>query len=295
MKDVEGKVAFITGGASGLGLSMARAFTAAGMKVAIADIEQDALDTALKEFAGSNAEVIGIKLDVTDRNAMEAAALRTEDELGNIHIVCNNAGVAVGGSISEMSYADWDWVMRVNVDGVINGMQTFLPRMQAHGEGGHIVNTASMAGHIPVPGLSVYNTGKYAVVGLSEAVRLDLAESDVNISVLCPGVVSTKIFNSGRNRPEELQAETDTASRLLGVDENDIGTNQKAIEEIFSGALDASVIGEMVLHGIQNDEFYIFSHPELGEAVETRASEIKDSMARWADYRNKNDIKGSSE
>lgn len=290
MKDVEGKVAFITGGASGLGLSMARAFTSAGMKVAIADIEQDALDAALKEFAGSNADVIGIRLDVTDRDAMEAAALHAEKELGNIHIVCNNAGVAVGGSITEMSYADWDWVMRVNVDGVINGMQTFLPRLQAHGEGGHIVNTASMAGHMPVPGLSVYNTGKFAVVGMSEAVRLDLAETDVSISVLCPGVVSTNIFDSGRNRPEQLQAETDTASRLLNVDKSEFGTNKEAIEAIFSGALDPAVIGEMVLHAIQNDEFYIFSHPELGEAVETRACEIKDSMARWADYRNKNDI-----
>ncbi len=290
MKDVEGKVAFITGGASGLGLSMARAFTAAGMKVAIADIEQDVLDAAVKEFVGSNADVIGIRLDVTDRDAMENAALRTEKELGNIHIVCNNAGVAVGGSITQMSYADWDWVMRVNVDGVINGMQTFLPRMQAHGEGGHIVNTASMAGHLPVPGLSVYNTGKFAVVGLSEAVRLDLVESDIGISVLCPGVVSTNIFESGRNRPEQLQAATDTASGLLGMDQSQSDTRQQAIEEIFSGALDPAVIGDMVLHAVQNDEFYIFSHPELGEAVDTRAAEIRASMARWADYRSNNEI-----
>lgn len=290
MKDVEGKVAFITGGASGLGLSMARAFAAAGMKVAIADIEQSALDTALEEFTASNADVIGIKLDVTDRDAMEAAAQRTEAELGNIHIVCNNAGVAVGGSINDMAYEDWDWVMRVNVDGVINGMQTFLPRMQAHGEGGHIVNTASMAGHMPVGGLSVYNTGKFAVVGLSEAVRLDLVDSKVGISVLCPGVVNTQIFESGRNRPENLQAETDTASQLLNADQEGLGTDQTSIEEIFAGALDPAVIGDMVLYAIQNDEFYIFSHPELGAAVETRAEEMKASFERWAAYRTKNAI-----
>ncbi|MBV1905673.1 MAG: SDR family NAD(P)-dependent oxidoreductase [Pseudomonadales bacterium] len=290
MKEVEGKVAFITGGASGLGLSMARAFTAAGMKVAIADIQQDALDIVLKEFAASNAEVIGIKLDVTDRDAMEAAADKVEKELGNIHLVCNNAGVAVGGSITEMSYTDWDWVMRVNVDGVVNGMQTFLPRLLAHGEGGHIVNTGSIAGHLPVAGLSVYNTGKFAVVGMSEAVKQDLANTNVGISVLCPGIVNTNIFDSGRNRPEQLQSSTDTASKLLDADKQGTDKTNDNIEAVFENVLDPSVIGDMVLHAVQSDEFYIFSHPEFRKPLEARAAEISASMERWADYRNTNNI-----
>jgi len=221
MKDVAGKVAFITGGASGMGLAMARSFSAAGMKVAIADIEQSALDRVKAEFAKTNAEVITLKVDVTDRDAMERAAQATEAAFGKVHVVCNNAGVAVGGALDAMTYKDWDWVMGVNLAGVINGVQTFVNRIKAHGEGGHFVNTASMAGQMAIPGLGVYNTTKYAVVGMSETMRADLAPYNIGVSVLCPGVVSTSIFNSGRNRPEDLQTETDTASLVLNADASD--------------------------------------------------------------------------
>ena len=290
MQNVEGKIAFITGGASGLGLAMARSFSAAGMKVVIADIEQSALDVAVASFSDSNAEVLGIQLDVTDRIAMQAAADQTEAEFGKIHVVCNNAGVAVGGAIDKMSFEDWDWVMKVNVDGVINGVQTFLPRILAHGEGGHIVNTASMAGHMPVPRLSVYNTGKFAVVGMSEVMRLDLAESDIGVSVLCPGVVTTNIFSSGRNRPDQLQSETDTASDLLKPDHRSEEERLAAVESIFAGALDPQVLGDMVLHAIVTDEFYIFSHPELRTSVAARNEDMMGSFDRWTEYRHKHDI-----
>ena len=173
MMDVAGKVAFITGGASGMGLAMAHSFAAAGMKVVIADIERAALDAALEEFASGNAEVIGLTVDVTNRDAMESAAVETEKAFGKVHVVCNNAGVAVGGRIDEMSYQDWDWVLGVNLGGVVNGVQTFVNRIKNHGEGGHIVNTASMAGHIAIPGLGVYNTSKFAVVGMSEVMKAD--------------------------------------------------------------------------------------------------------------------------
>jgi NADP-dependent 3-hydroxy acid dehydrogenase YdfG len=197
MRDVEGKVAFITGGASGMGLAMARSFAAAGMKVAITDIEQAALDRVAPEFAASNADFITLAVDVTDRTAMARAADATEAAFGKVHVVCNNAGVAVGGPIDQMSYQDWDWVTRVNLDGVVNGIQTFIDRMKAHGEGGHFVNTASMAGHLALRGLSVYTATKFAVVGISETMRQDLEPHGIGVSVLCPGVVRTGPWPSG--------------------------------------------------------------------------------------------------
>jgi len=284
MEQVAGRTAFITGGASGMGLAMAHSFSAAGMKVAIADIEQRALDAALEQFTDTNVEVIGLRVDVTDRDALEQAAVETERAFGKVHVVCNNAGVAVGGTVDTMSYKDWDWVLGVNLDGVVNGIQTFLPRIRAHGEGGHVVNTASMAGHLAVPGLSVYNTSKFAVVGLSETMRVDLAPHGIGVSVLCPGVVRTNIFNSGRNRPDNLQAATDTASLVLSADVDDSERGAR-IQALLDDALDADVVGDMVLHAIQTDELYIFTHPGIEQAVQARAAEMAASFGRWRDYR----------
>lgn len=269
-----------------MGLAMAHSLSAAGMKVVIADIEQQALDAALEQFSDSNSEVIGMRVDVTRREAMEQAAADTIAEFEKVHVVCNNAGVAVGGTIDNMSYKDWDWVMGVNLDGVINGVQAFLPLMKAHGEGGHFVNTASMAGHIPVPSLSVYNTSKFAVVGMSEVMRLDLAEQNIGVSVLCPGVVRTNIFESGRNRPGDLTADTDTAAQLL----QDDGGNPDQVQAMLDGALDPAAVGDMVLHAIQTDEFYIFSHPEFQVPVAARAEEISASFDRWRAYRETHNI-----
>ncbi len=284
MKDVTGKVAFITGGASGMGLAMARSFSAAGMKVAIVDIEQEALDRVVAEFKKTNAEVIALKVDVTDRAAMEQAARDTEAAFGKVHVVCNNAGVAVGGGIDAMTYKDWDWVMGVNLAGVINGVQTFVERIKKHGEGGHFVNTASMAGQIAIPGLGVYNTTKYAVVGMSETMRADLAQHNIGVSVLCPGVVTTNIFNSGRNRPTELQGATDNSTQLLPVDVND-AEQAARMQQIMASALDPAVVGDMVLAAIQEDDAYIFTHPDLKPLVDARSSAINESFARWAQYR----------
>ena len=286
MKDVAGKVAFITGGASGMGLAMAHSLSAAGMKVVLADVEQQALDAALKQFSDSNSEVIGICVDVTRREAMEQAAAEAEAAFDKVHVVCNNAGVAVGGTMDTMSYKDWDWVMGVNLDGVVNGVQTFLPRIKAHGEGGYFVNTASMAGHIPVPSLGVYNTSKFAVVGMSEVMRMELAAQHIGVSVLCPGIVKTNIFASGRNRPNELTGATDTAAALL----QDEGGNEEQVAEMLASALDAAVVGDMVLHAIQTDEFYIFTHPEFQEPVAARAAEMSASFDRWRAYRDTHNI-----
>lgn len=286
MRDVTGKTAFITGGASGMGLAMARSFAAAGMKVAISDIEQAALDAVQAEFESSNAEFMTLPLDVTDRDAMEAAAAATEQRFGKVHVVCNNAGVAVGGAIDRMTYNDWDWVTSVNLNGVVNGIQAFTERIKAHGEGGHFVNTASMAGHISIPGLSVYTATKFAVVGISETMRADLLPHDIGVSVLCPGVVNTNIFDSGRNRPEDLPGSD------LGVLVNDAPAEEQAarLDELRANALDPGVVGEMVLHAIRENEFYIFTHPELEAMSTMRQNEMTEAFGRWRSYREERGI-----
>ncbi len=285
MKEVTGKVAFVTGGASGMGLAMVRSFAAAGMKVAVADVEQTALGRVAEEFAGTNSNVITLPLDVTDRDAMERAADATEEAFGKVHVVCNNAGVAVGGAVDDMSYGDWDWVLGVNVGGVVNGVQTFARRMEAHGEGGHFVNTASMAGHLAIPGLSVYTTSKFAVVGLSEVMRADLAPKGIGVSVLCPGVVRTNIFESGRNRPASLAGERDTAALVLTANAEGDEARAAQLKQLLDNALDPAVVGDMVLHAIQHDEFYIFTHPEIGTAARARGDEMAAAFERWSAYR----------
>lgn len=282
MREVRGKTAFVTGGASGMGLAMARSFAKAGMKVVVADIEQTALDAVQAEFESSNVEFLALKLDVTDRDAMEAAAAAAEARFERVHVLCNNAGVAVGGPIDQMAYNDWDWVVGVNIGGVVNGLQAFLPRIKAHGEGGHVVNTASMAGHLAIPGLSVYTATKFAVVGISETMRADLATANIGVSVLCPGIVNTNIFTSERNRPTTLAG---TSSVLL-TNPDATPTEQAArLAELQAGALDPAVVGDMVLYAIREDEFYIFSHPELKPMADARQDELAGAYARWQAYR----------
>ena len=280
MRDVAGKVAFVTGGASGLGLAMARSFTAAGMKVAIVDIEEGELQTVAREFADSNADVITMQVDVTDRDAMAGARARTLEAFGKVHVVCNNAGVAVNGNVADMTYKDWDWVLKVNLDGVVNGIVTFINDIKAHGEGGHFVNTASIAGQYGIPNLSVYCASKFAVVGISESMRVDLADANIGISVLCPGLVSTGIGASERNRPEEYGGSAQPAMVPRPED-----TNSESAATVLMDVMEPGAIGEMVLHAIQNDRFYILSHDVFQPAVEQRGSEISESFAYWRRYR----------
>ncbi len=283
MDDVVGKVAFITGAASGMGLEMARSFSAAGMKVVLTDIEQEALAKVEQEFAASNREALCIKLDVTSRDSMEAAAQKTIERFDKIHVLVNNAGVAVRGKLDDMEYRDWDWTLGVNLDGVVNGLQAFISLIKSHGEGGHIINTASMAGQIALPAIGVYTASKYAVVGISETLRLDLADDKIGVSVLCPGIVDTNIFYSGRNRPSALEASTDT-SKFIGRN-NSTETEATMLETIKQGALDPKIVGDMVLHAILNDEPYIFTHPELEGMIEERFKSISSSFEKWRAYR----------
>ena len=292
MQNVTGKVAFITGGASGMGLAMARAFSGAGMKVVIADIEEAALAAVRREFEASNAEFLTLKVDVTDRESMAEAADAAEERFGKVHVVCNNAGVAVGGTVDQNTWEDWDWVTGVNIDGVVNGIQIFIERMKRHGEGGHFVNTASMAGHIPVPGLGIYAMTKYAVVGISETMRIDLAPHDIGVSVLCPGVVNTNIFTSERNRPESLPGDSKITLGNQNLPESATDADrEERMRLIREGALDPAVVGDMVLHAIRENEFYIFTHPELKAISDSRFEDMAGAYERWQGWREERGIK----
>jgi NAD(P)-dependent dehydrogenase (short-subunit alcohol dehydrogenase family) len=253
MNNIEGKVAFITGGGSGVGLGMAKVFTAAGMKVVIADVRQDHLDAALNELVGR--EVHAIKLDVTDRAAMEQAAAETERVFGKVHVVCNNAGINLFNDIGAATYSDWDWVLGVNLGGVINGVQAFVPRLKAHGEGGHIINTASMAAFLAGPGAGIYTCSKFAVRGLSEALRYSLARHGIGVSVLCPGLVKSAIYQSERIRPEHLQGTATDASFLA------------RLAEVHEFGMPPEEVASKVLRGIQRNDLYIFSHSEFKDEL----------------------------
>ena len=284
MREVAGKAAFVTGAASGIGLAIARSLAGAGMKVALGDVEDEALERARASLVSDGGDVLALRVDVTDREALAAAADRTEEAFGKVHVLCNNAGVLVGGPIAEMAYTDWDWILGVNVRGVINGVQTFLPRIAAHGEGGHIVNTASLAGLSTARNMSVYTASKFAVVGLSEALRADLADRGIGVSVLCPGVVDTNIFDSGRNRPADVRSETDTDVHPM-VRHLPEADRENRMERLLSTALDPEAVGPMVLHGIRENEAFIFTHPHLESMAETRHAAIADAFERWRQYR----------
>jgi len=268
MKDLAGKVAFVTGAANGLGLAMARSFVGAGMKVVLADVEKDALAAAVASFDGANSEVHGIVVDVTDRDALAAAADEAEATFGAVHVLCNNAGVAAGGSLDAVSYDDWDWVMGVNVGGVINGIQTFIERIKKHGEGGHIVNTASMAGFMSAAG-GIYAASKFAVVGLSESLRADMAPHNIGVSVLAPAFVATRIHEAERNRPDAF----DNGEGAV-LDEE----NASAVGSLIEAGIDPAIVGECVLDGVRNNQLYLFPHPEFKDALEARFDQVLGSM-----------------
>jgi NAD(P)-dependent dehydrogenase (short-subunit alcohol dehydrogenase family) len=258
MKHVEGKVAFITGGASGIGFGMAQVFLKSGMKVIMADILQERLDEAARILAHStNRDYHFIKVDVTDRAAMAAAAAEAERVFGKVHVLCNNAGVYGNLPIESASYEDWDWVLGVNLGGVINGLVSFLPRIIAHGEGGHIVNTSSMAGLIPLPSAGgLYATSKFAVRGLTDSLRLALGAHDIGVSVLCPGMTRTRILEAEQHRPgqEADQAADSAGPNLFNPD--------------MSGGMDPVELGERVLLGIQRNDAYILPHGEFKDEVQ---------------------------
>jgi NAD(P)-dependent dehydrogenase (short-subunit alcohol dehydrogenase family) len=268
MKNIEGKVAFITGGANGAGFGMAQVFSRNGMKVVIADIRQDSLDRAMSHFH-NNSNVHPICLDVTDREGFARAADETERVFGRVHVVCNNAGINLFVPIEECTYNDWDWVMGVNFGGVVNGIQTFVPRIRKHGEGGHIVNTASMAAFLPSAAAGIYTASKYAVRGLSETLRLSLYPYKIGVSVFCPGLINSTIYESEKVRPQQFASPKNTARSQEFME---------ILPEIHKAGMTPEEVGEKVLAGIRRNDMYIFSHPEFKEELKEIFDEVLDSL-----------------
>jgi NAD(P)-dependent dehydrogenase (short-subunit alcohol dehydrogenase family) len=259
MDTVEGKVAFVTGGGSGIGLGLAKVLVRAGARVVLADIRQDHLDEARSWFEsqGKQQSVLGVQLDVTDREAYARAAEQSLRTFGKMHILVNNAGMGISGSIKQTKYDDWDWGLGVMLGGVINGITTFLPHLLAHGEGGHIVNTSSMAALIPVRNFAIYGTAKMAMIGLAECLRSDLADDNIGASAFCPGPVQSNIRESARTRPEKYKRNSGFAAQeeqLLQRPNNPLW-------------MDPVECGERILRGILRNDLYIFTHPEFKEGV----------------------------
>ena len=258
MECKEGQVAYITGGASGIGFGMATAFARAGMKIALADIEEGAVTSAAQALQADGADAQPFVVDVTDRKGLAQSRDAAISAFGGINLVCNNAGVNRAGHISEVSYDDWDWVMGVNLDGVINGAMTFVPELTRHGKDGHMINTASVGGLVGMPSLAIYNTAKFGVVGLSEALRADLFDAGVGISVLCPGLVRTNLNSSERNRP--------------GNEDKDIKAPEN--DTLLQG-MDPMVLGDYVLAEVRDGAFFICPHPEFRGVIHDRNAALE--------------------
>lgn len=269
MQELNGKVAVVTGGASGIGRAMADRFAQAGMNLVLADIEAGPLAAAAKEIRETGAEVVESVTDVTDLTAVEALLATTLDAFGAAHVVCNNAGVATAGPIWEASIADWEFTLGANLWGVIHGVKTFAPVLLEQNEG-HFVNTASMAGLVSGPGMGVYNVSKYGVVALTETLFVDLrnAGSDVGASVLCPAFVQSRIWDSGRNRPDSLrEADRET------LEESERG---RALRAIIENAMPAPRVADAVHDAIVAKKLYIVTHESTRGPVEARMRNILD-------------------
>ena len=275
MQELKGKVAVVTGGGSGIGAALARAFAVEGMDVVVADIERAGAERVAAEVRGAGRRAFAAQTDVSQREAVEALAERTYRELGACHVLCNNAGVLVAGSLEGRSLEDWEWVLGVNLWGVVHGLTAFLPRMLAQPGEKHIVNTASISGLIPIPGVGVYATAKYAVVGLSEHLRMDLARHAIGVSVLCPGGVLTQILRSERNRPAALGGPPAISAEDL--QQMSAGTARREDEMQTPEAIAAAV-----LDGIRANDAYILTHPHYRGKVEARCAELMRGFDRAA-------------
>lgn len=264
MQDFEGRVAFVTGGARGIGHAIARALLEEGVKVMIGDVHEAELAQAIKELAAFG-EVDGLLCDVADAAAVQRAADAVIERFGKVHVLVNNAGVVIGGQPGSFDLADWRWIVDVNLMGVVHGVEIFVPLIQSHGEGGFIVNTASMAGHGGMPGLAPYSATKFAVVGYSEALRQELAPHEIGVAALCPGWVDTRIYESGLERPSQRGQEPspEDAEALEGA------------KQFFSTGLPPRDVARWVIESIRQDAGMIFTNRELHSAIDQRADALR--------------------
>ena len=274
MESLEGKTAVITGAASGIGLGLAERFVAARMNVVLADIQQDALENAVKHLTQRQGSVTGVKVNTMVRESVEDLAEKAIETYGKVHVLCNNAGVAasaggVGRAVWEVADADWDWVMGVNFNGVLYGLQTFIPHMLAHGEESHIVNTASLAGLMA--GGGTYGVSKHGVLCLTESLYNDLKARNCNISasVLCPGFVNTRIFDAERNRPDELKLAAEGKNEAITFD----------AQGLLEQGLAPADVAEIVVRAILDDDLYILPHPAWDDILRSRLDHV---LARGA-------------
>ena len=262
MQDLAGKVAFITGGANGIGFGMVRAFLSEGMKVVIADWSGPNLEKAKAALKGGNA-VAFVRTNVADRSDLKAAVDEALGVFGKIHVLCNNAGVNGGGTADDPDFDGWDKAMAVNLGGVINGSKLIVPIIKAQGEGGHVVCTSSMAGVVPLPGLAAYSTAKYAVRGFAESLRMQLAPLGIGVSCLFPGATRTGMLFAPEDKPEEA------------IDEAGATDFQKALWDAARSAIDPSDTGRAVVEAIKENRFHIFTNREFLAEVTERNREME--------------------
>ena len=265
MTQMSGRVAFITGAASGLGFAIAKSMAARGARLMLCDRDIGKLQKAEAELRALGADCASVVCDVTDIEAMKAARDATLKRFGKLHILVNNAGVAIGGQPGDIPLQDWRWIVDINLMGVVNGVELFTPLIKQHGEGGHIINTASMAGHVASAGMSPYNATKYAVVGYSEGLRVELAPHHIGVSVLCPGWVRTNIHNTGFERP----------SGGLSLEQAKSDPQYQGMAATIGGGFDPGLVADWVSDCVEANRLYIFTHPAMAGAIDAKHGRIK--------------------
>jgi len=264
MSDIKGRVAFVTGGASGLGLAMARSFLARGARVMLADRDEEGLNRAVAELSKDSNEIASVVCDVAYVEQVKAAAQATIDHFGKVHIVANNAGVGLGGQPGEIAIEDWRWIVDINLMGVVYGIEVFTPLIQSHGEGGHFINTASMAGHVAPGTMGPYNATKYAVVGYSEGLKNELMPHKIGVSVLCPGWVNTNIHTTGFGAP----------SSEVTVEQAKDDPVFQEMDAVIKGGLDPNAVADWVSECVESDRLYIFTHQSMKIGIDMKYAQI---------------------
>ncbi len=268
MQDFSGKVAFVTGAASGIGLALTKALKAQGCHVMMADIDGDNLIKASNDLPNDGGRISTAVCDVRSLEAVQAAAEKTVAEFGKVHLVFNNAGVALAGNPGEIEARDWQWIVDINLMGVVYGVETFVPLMREHGEGGYVFNTASMAGHVTMAGMAPYHATKFAVVGYSEALKQELAPENIGVSVLCPTWVKTNIHNTGEERPSAVDGGVAAGGQLYEM-----------VKGLVENGMSPDNLAELCLKSIQANRMYVFTDPETRIAIDMRRDAIQ------ADYK----------